>query len=85
MPGMISASQVCPYEVPNVRAEGTVVYTALRDATGRALNRVPVTPDELVGLRGPAVSAGPPPPVDVPGQSPVPYYYGMRSGQQRLM
>ncbi|MGO8962069.1 MAG: xanthine dehydrogenase subunit D [Streptosporangiaceae bacterium] len=79
-----------PYGLKGIGEAPTIVSTAaivaaLRDATGRELNRAPVTPDELVGLRGPATSAGPPPPPQVPGQWPVPYYSGMASGQQKLM
>jgi xanthine dehydrogenase D subunit len=79
-----------PYGIKGVGESPTVVATAaivaaLRDATGRALNRAPVSPDELAGLTGPAESAGPPPPPQVPGQRPVPYYHDMQSGQQRLM
>jgi CO/xanthine dehydrogenase Mo-binding subunit len=48
-----------PYGAKGVGEPPTVVSTAailsaLRDATGRELNRVPVRPDELVGLEGPA-------------------------------
>jgi CO/xanthine dehydrogenase Mo-binding subunit len=44
-----------PYGVKGVGEPPTVVSTAavvsaLRDATGRALTRVPVRPDELAGL-----------------------------------
>jgi xanthine dehydrogenase D subunit len=61
-------------EVPTIAATPAVV-NALRAATGRELNRVPVRPDDLVGLN-PPVSGGPPPPVpDVPGSRPVPEYY----------
>ncbi len=71
-------------EAPTVVATAAIV-AALRDATGRDLNRAPVTPDDLVGLRGPASTAGAPPVPQVPGQWPVPYYTGMTSGQQKLM
>ncbi|HET8680492.1 MAG TPA: xanthine dehydrogenase subunit D [Micromonosporaceae bacterium] len=60
-------------EVPAVVSTAAVV-AALRDATGRTLNRAPVTADDLVGLRPPQSSTGPPPVPDVPGQWPVPYY-----------
>lgn len=48
-----------PYGVKGVGEPPTVVSTAavvsaLRDATGRPLTRVPVRPDEIVGLRAPA-------------------------------
>ena len=71
-------------EMPTIVSTAAVV-AALRDATGRELNRAPVSPDELVGLRGPSLSDGPPPVPEVPGQEPVPWYHGMGSGQQDLM
>jgi xanthine dehydrogenase D subunit len=71
-------------EAPTIVATAAIV-AALRDATGRDLNRAPVTPDDLAGLRGPAGTAGAPPVPQVPGQWPVPYYSGMASGQQKLM
>ena len=79
-----------PYGLKGIGESPTIVATAavvaaLRDATGRELNRAPVTPDELVGLRGPAATAGPPPSPDVPGQKSVPFYFEMSSGQQKLM
>jgi CO/xanthine dehydrogenase Mo-binding subunit len=79
-----------PYGLKGIGESPTVVATAaivaaLRDATGRALNRAPVSPDELAGLREPAAWSPPPPPPEVPGQWPVPYYHEMSSGQQRLM
>jgi xanthine dehydrogenase D subunit len=79
-----------PYGLKGIGEAPTIVSTAaivaaLRDATGRELNRAPVTPDELAGLRGPVTSPGPPNPPQVPGQWPVPYYSGMTSGQQNLM
>lgn len=75
-----------PFGAKGVGEPSTVVSTAaivaaLRDATGRALNRVPVRPDELVGLSPPARSAGPPPSPDVPGPKPVPYYIGLATEQ----
>jgi xanthine dehydrogenase D subunit len=68
-----------PYGLKGVGESPTIVATAaivgaLRAATGRDLNRVPVTPDELVGLAGPARTAGRPPLPRVPGQWPVAYY-----------
>ena len=61
------------------------VVAALRDATGKTLNRVPVAPDDLVGIRPPAATAGPAPIPEVPGQQPVPEYHGLGLGQQELM
>jgi xanthine dehydrogenase D subunit len=80
-----------PYGAKGVGEMSTIVATpailaALRDATGRELNRVPVKPDDLVGLRGPARPSGGPPPVpEVPGPEPVPHYHGLGAGQQELM
>ncbi|MDR7543157.1 MAG: xanthine dehydrogenase subunit D [Armatimonadota bacterium] len=71
-------------ELPTVVSTAAIV-AALRDATGRALNRVPVRPDDLLGLSPPAHSAGPPPAPDVPGPEPVPHYFGLGAGQQELM
>src|SRR5438445_3013649 len=78
-----------PYGVKGVGEPSTVVSTAavvaaLRDATGRELNRAPVKPDDLVGLREPARTAGPPPIPDVPGPRPIPEYVGLGSGQTEL-
>ena len=75
---------MCIGESPTIVSTAAVV-AALRDATGRELNRAPVSPDELIGLRGPAATDGPPPAPDVPGQEAVPYYFIMGSGQQNLM
>ena len=71
-------------ETPTVVATAAVV-AALRDATGRELNRAPVSPDELIGLRGPVEGGAPPIVPEVPGQAAVPLYYGTASGQQHLM
>ena len=48
-----------PYGVKGIGESATIVATAavvaaIRDATGLELNRAPVTPDDLVGLRPPA-------------------------------
>ena len=71
-------------EAPSIVSTAAIV-AALRDATGRELNRAPVTPDDLIGLRGPRPTSGPPPVPDVPGQWPVPYYHNRSSTQQGLM
>jgi CO/xanthine dehydrogenase Mo-binding subunit len=73
-----------PYGLKGVGESPTIVATAaivgaLRAATGRELNRVPVAPDELVGLAEPAHTAGRPPLPQVPGQWPV-AYYGQSAG-----
>ncbi len=54
-----------PFGAKGVGEHSTVVSTAaivaaLRDATGRELNRVPVRPDDLIGLAAPPAPAGPP-------------------------
>jgi hypothetical protein len=79
-----------PFGVKGVGEMATIVATAaivsaLRDATGRELNRVPVTPDALIGLAPPVISSGPPPSPEVPGPRPVPHYYGLSTGQADLM
>lgn len=60
------------------------ILAALRDATGRELNRAPVRPDDLIGLAPPATSAGPPPAPDVPLQEPIPGLHGLAAGQDNL-
>jgi CO/xanthine dehydrogenase Mo-binding subunit len=79
-----------PYGVKGIGELGLVAATpaivaALRAATGRRLNRAPVSPDELVGLRPPVATAGPAPVPDVPTQQPIPEYLGIGLGQQELM
>ncbi|HEU4943377.1 MAG TPA: molybdopterin cofactor-binding domain-containing protein [Gaiellaceae bacterium] len=79
-----------PYGVKGIGEHATIVATpaivsALRAATGRTLNRVPVAPDDLLGLRPPARTAGPPPVPDVAGQQAVPESVGLGLGQQELM
>jgi CO/xanthine dehydrogenase Mo-binding subunit len=79
-----------PYGVKGIGELGTVVATpaivaALRAATARELNRVPVTPDDLVGIRPPAATGGPAPVPGVPGQKAIPEYLGLGLGQQELM
>lgn len=74
-----------PFGAKGVGEPSTVVSTAaivaaLRDATGRALNRVPVRPDDLIGLAPPVQSEGPPPSPDVPGPRAVPYYLASHEG-----
>lgn len=56
-----------PYGVKGVGEPSTIVSTAaivsaLRNATNRELNRVPVRPDDLIGLTPPATSPAPPSP-----------------------
>jgi CO/xanthine dehydrogenase Mo-binding subunit len=71
-------------EAPAIVSTAAIV-AALRDATGRELNRAPVTPDDLAGLNPPRPTPGPPPIPDVPGQWPVPYYRNQASAQSQLM
>ncbi len=71
-------------ELPTVVAPAAVT-AALRNACGRELNRIPVTPDDLIGLNPPVVSVGPPPAPRVPGPEAVPHSVGLGAGQQELM
>jgi CO/xanthine dehydrogenase Mo-binding subunit len=78
-----------PYGAKGVGEVSTIVSTAaivaaMRDATGLELNRAPVLPDDIIGLREPAAAAWPPVP-EVPGQEPVPKYFGVDLGQQSLI
>jgi xanthine dehydrogenase D subunit len=79
-----------PFGAKGVGEQSTVVATpaivaALRDATGRELNRAPVRPDDLIGLAHPARPRdGWPAPPDVPGPRPVPEYVGLGAGQHEL-
>jgi CO/xanthine dehydrogenase Mo-binding subunit len=79
-----------PYGVKGIGELGTIAATpavvaALRAATGRTLNRVPVAPDDLLGLRPPASTTGRAPVPEVPTQLPVPEFLGIGVGQQELM
>ncbi len=79
-----------PYGAKGIGELATIAATpavvaALRDATGRTLNRVPVAPDDLLGLRLPASTPGRAPVPDVPTQLPIPEYLGVGTGQQELM
>ncbi|HEU4797685.1 MAG TPA: xanthine dehydrogenase subunit D, partial [bacterium] len=63
-----------PFGAKGVGEPSTVVATAaivaaLRDATGRELNRAPIRPDDLVGLAPPRSSSGPPPSVRESGRA----------------
>jgi len=78
-----------PFGAKGIGEISTIVSTAavvaaIRDATGRELNRAPVHPDDIVGLRAPAPTGGPPPAPDVPGQEPLPSYHGVELGQQTV-
>jgi CO/xanthine dehydrogenase Mo-binding subunit len=69
---------------PSTIVAPAAIAAALRDATGRELNRIPVKPDDLVGLASPVETDGWPPSPDVPGPKPVPEYVGLGAGQQEL-
>ncbi|HEX6843548.1 MAG TPA: xanthine dehydrogenase subunit D [Actinomycetota bacterium] len=76
-----------PFGVKGVGESATIVATpaivaAIRDATGLVLNRAPVRPDDIVGLRRPATTEGRPLVPDVPGQEPVPTYEGATLSQR---
>jgi CO/xanthine dehydrogenase Mo-binding subunit len=77
-----------PFGAKGVGETSTIVSTAavvaaIRDATGRELNRAPVQPDDIVGLREPPRRDWPLIP-DVPGQEAVPKYFGVELGQESL-
>jgi CO/xanthine dehydrogenase Mo-binding subunit len=77
-----------PFGAKGVGEISTIVSTAaivaaIRDATGLPLNRAPVRPDDLVGLRQPLDAPWPPAP-DVPGQEPLPQYFGVDLGQHTI-
>jgi CO/xanthine dehydrogenase Mo-binding subunit len=78
-----------PFGAKGVGEISTIVSTAavvaaIRDATGLELNRAPVHPDDLVGLRPPAAIPPWPAVPDVPGQKPLPEYFGEELGQSAL-
>jgi CO/xanthine dehydrogenase Mo-binding subunit len=68
-------------EPSNVVAPAAIV-SAIRSALGRDLQRIPVTPDDLVGLRPPPGVPPWPPSPDVPGPAPTPETAGIhRTGE----
>jgi xanthine dehydrogenase D subunit len=78
-----------PYGAKGIGETSTIVSTAavvaaIRDATGRELNRAPVQPDDIVGLREPATRDDWPPVPAVPGPDPVPKYHGVELGQETV-
>jgi xanthine dehydrogenase D subunit len=78
-----------PYGAKGVGEPSTIVATAaivaaLRDATGRELNRAPVRPEDLVGLRPPRPFRSPPPNPEVPFQVAVPAQHGMAAVQEHV-
>lgn len=79
-----------PYGAKGVGEPSTVVSTAaivaaLRNATGRELNRVPVRPDDLAGLAPAVSSQGLPPSPSVSGPEPIPKLHGLGAGQEELL
>jgi xanthine dehydrogenase D subunit len=70
---------------PSTIVSTAAIVAALRAATGRELNRVPVRPDDLIGLSPPVTSAGPPPVPDVPSPTPIPALHGLAAGQEELI
>jgi xanthine dehydrogenase D subunit len=79
-----------PYGAKGIGETSTIVSTAavvaaIRDAVGRELNRAPVQPDDIVGLREPASRDEWPPVPDVPGPDPVPKYFGVELGQETVI
>ena len=71
-------------EPSTIVAPGAIT-AAIRHASGRELNRIPIKPDDLVGLTAAVQPKGPPPPApDVPGPKPVPHYAGLGAGQQEI-
>ncbi len=78
-----------PFGAKGVGEPSTIVSTAaivaaLRNATHRDLNRVPVRPEDLVGIAPPAATKGPPPSPKVPGPDPIPKYLGLMGAQGKL-
>ena len=70
---------------PSTIVAPAAIAAALRDATGHGLNRIPVKPDDLVGLNGPVGARQPwPASPEVPGPKPIPEYVGLGAGQQEL-
>jgi CO/xanthine dehydrogenase Mo-binding subunit len=68
-------------EPSNVVAPAAIA-AALRDALGIELNRIPVRPDDLVGLRGPRPMPAWPPFPDHPAREPSPARAGIhRTGE----
>ncbi|MFN8233115.1 MAG: molybdopterin cofactor-binding domain-containing protein [Actinomycetota bacterium] len=78
---------VAPFGAKGVGETSTLVSTpaiaaALRAATGRELNRVPIRPEDLIGMAEPVRPrhGGWPTPPSVPGPRPVAWYAGLGDG-----
>jgi len=77
------------YGAKGIGEMATVVSTAaivaaIRDATGRELRRAPVRPDDIVGLAEEREVPPWPPVPEVPGQRPMPEYFGAAPVQSEL-
>jgi xanthine dehydrogenase D subunit len=75
-----------PFGAKGVAEHSTVVApaaiaAAIRNAVGRPMNRIPVRPDDVVGLSAQTRPAPPPSP-SVPGPRPMPEYFGLASGRE---
>ena len=57
---------------PSTIVAPAAVAAAVRSATGRSLRRIPLRPDDIVGLREPLPWREPPALPDVPFQTPIP-------------
>ena len=68
-------------EHPTIVAPAAIA-AALRHATSKDLDRIPIRPDDLVGLTPPIRSPGVPPPPVVPGPKAVPEYAGLVSSRE---
>ena len=79
-----------PFGAKGIGESGNIVApaavaAALREATGRELNRIPVRPDDLVGLNPPVAPRGEwPAAPEVPGNRPIAEYAGLAVGQKQL-
>ena len=69
---------------PSTIVASAAIAAALRDATGRELNRIPVRPDDLVGINPPVARGNPPPSPVVPGPRSIPEYEGLGAGQLEI-
>jgi hypothetical protein len=70
---------------PSAIVSTAAIVAAVRAACGHELNRVPVHPDDVIGLVPPVATKGPPPSPRVPGPAPISKYAGLQVGQQEIM
>jgi xanthine dehydrogenase D subunit len=68
-------------EHPTIAAPAAIA-SALRSATSRGLNRIPIRPDDLIGITPSPVERPPPPPPVVPGPKPIAEYAGLKSSRE---